>query len=902
MNEAGHIVFTRRVVAALCFCLGLASFYYGPELLALSESARVTWMAATQIGGPFVAMVLCLIGALRAHGRDRSAWLNFALGSFLYLSGNLYYLYCATIGVVPSFPTVPEAAYFVMALFFARGMSQLGSPTATTTWVPFYNFILTYCAIAVSCLFLLHQAIEDSVLTSFGSIAAVMYPSLWLSVAAFGIISLSLYDHGKRLFPYLLLLGAIGAEAVADFVYAFQLMNGTYALGGTTQILWVASAGLISWAALEGLATRDFAHEGGGSRDASRIVTHAAVPAAAIAMIMLSGSMSGAFGWDTTFLVFATALGLTFAIVAGLREHRIIQTQLGLRDASERSHREASQSRGSLSAVLEATSDSVIVLDRDGKVEFFNANAAETLRELGTLMIGSDLWAAFSIDPTSDFGGKLQASLQTHSSAAFEQFVPSKGIWLSIHAFPTAKGMSIFFRDVSEQRRVREEIHYLAHHDPLTGTANRTQFRQRLEASLGTAAGSRDVAILCLDLDDFKTINDTLGHPAGDALLVELAARLKACTEQIDLVARMGGDEFAILCVGARNLDAFAASVLQAVRRPFELEGQVLGVRGSIGIALASEGQPGADQLIKNADIALYAAKAEPGEGYRFFEPEMELKLTQKQLQKTELAAALDNCELELVYQPIIDLEYNRVSSFEALLRWRHPQRGLISPANFIPVAEETGLILPIGEWVLTQACLEAARWPTNVGVAVNLSAVQFRNKSLSRTVAAALAQAGLAADRLELEITETILLNDSAANLDVLHQLRKLGVKIALDDFGTGYSSLAYLRKFPFTKIKIDRSFVADLEEADDAQAIVRAITELGRSLGMTITAEGIETRRQLDRIREKRCNEAQGYFFSRPVTPLAVLPLIEKLNADRTWWRGPTSKPFPNLNRNDG
>lgn len=898
MNNATQLVVARRLAATLCFGIGLSAFVFGPDLLDLDQDARLAWSAATQIGGPFVATVLCLLAASKTIGSDKSAWLYFAAGSFLYLGGNLYYLYAGLAGFDPPFPTLPEAAYFVMALLFARGMSRFGSEADKTNWVYLYNFAIIYCAIVVSCLFLLRLSIQSSVLGSFGSIVAVMYPSLWLSVAAFGVISLFLYNHRHRLFAYILLLAAVGAEAAADFVYANQLMNGSYKLGGITQILWVASAGLISWAAVEGLFFSEIVDETRNARGDLRAMTHAAVPAVAIAMIILSGSASGAFGWDNTFAIFATALGLMFAGIAGLREHRIIQIQRRLREATERSHKEALESRGSLSAVLEATSDSVIVLDHEGRIEFFNNNAAEALREVGPLKLGSDLWKTLAIDHTTEFAQRFQASLQSRTAATFEQLIPGKDIWLSINAFPTSRGTSIFFRDVSQQRRVREEIHFLAHHDSLTGTANRVLLRQRLDASLDPSTLPGDVAILCLDLDDFKTINDTLGHPAGDALLVEVTARLTSCVEETDLVARMGGDEFAVLCLGRRDLEAFSSRIIEEVGRPFALDGHVIDIRCSIGIAVAPDSPAGADQLIKNADIALYAAKAEHGGACRFFEPWMELALTQKQALKSELAAALDNSELELVFQPVIDLAMHRVSSFEALLRWRHPQRGLISPADFIPVAEETGLILPIGEWVLTQACLEAARWPVDVGVAVNLSAIQFRNKGLSRTVAAALAAANLAADRLELEITESVLLNDSETNLHVLHELRELGVKIALDDFGTGFSSLAYLRKFPFTKIKIDQSFVADLEKAGDAQAIVRAIAELGRSLGMTITAEGIETRRQLDCIRENHCNEAQGYFFSRPVTPLAVLPLIEKLNAYSIWW----TNPMPRATTNPG
>jgi EAL domain-containing protein (putative c-di-GMP-specific phosphodiesterase class I) len=271
----------------------------------------------------------------------------------------------------------------------------------------------------------------------------------------------------------------------------------------------------------------------------------------------------------------------------------------------------------------------------------------------------------------------------------------------------------------------------------------------------------------------------------------------------------------------------------------------------------------------------------------------MEERLTERQRIRSELAVALDNDELELVYQPIMDLSKNRVATFEALLRWRHPERGTISPVDFIPVAEETGLIVPIGEWVLSQACLEAARWPENVGIAVNLSAYQFRSESLPRAVTDALTRANLSPRRLELEITETVLLTDSEANLAVLHRLRNLGVKIALDDFGTGYSSLAYLRKFPFSKIKIDRSFITDVDTNEESRAIVRSVTQLGLALGMVIAAEGVETRQQLDRIRTKSCHEAQGYFFSRPVTPLAVLPLISKLDSGSIWWGKNRLKP---------
>lgn len=889
MTNAVRTLIVWRAIALCGFCMGLAAFWYGPDLLALSAPAHLAWNVVAQIGGPLAATGLCFLSALRSVDSDRAAWQSFGAGSLLYLLGNLFYLYCALVGLSPTFPTLPEGAYFAMAMFFARGMSQFGNVSKNISRVQIYNFGLTYCAITVACLFLLHGSIQGSTLGPFGSIVAIMYPALWLSVAAFGIISLFLYDQGGRLFPYVLLLAAVVAEAVGDFVYAGALMKGTYQSGGITQLLWVASAGLTVLAALEGLIRRDFTADKPASRRSGRAFTQATVPAAAIAIIVLSGSVSGAFGRELIYVLFSAALGAIFAVLAGLREHYIIEVQRKLREDLERISADAIESRESLSAVLEATSDSVVVLDREGRIEFFNNNAAQTLCGIGTLALGADLWKTFSVDEDSDFSRQFQSSLQAQPSREFEQFVPQQGIWLSINAYRTSKGNSIFFRDISEQRRVREEIHYLAHHDPLTGTANRALLYQQLELGLSSAESEVRVALLCLDLDDFKGVNDTRGHPAGDALLQQVAARIRTSVNAIDLVARMGGDEFAVLCFGERDLRAVAARILEAIGKPYDVDGEPVLIGGSVGIAVRTGPGESADQLIKAADIALYAAKAEGGGTYRFFEPAMEARLTERQVLKSQLGTALDNSELELVYQPIVDLSMNRVASFEALLRWRHPERGMVSPVDFIPAAEETGLILPIGEWVLMQACLEAAKWPGHVGVAVNLSALQFRDRSLPRIVASALSQAQLSADRLELEITETVLLNDSEANLEVLHELRALGVKVALDDFGTGYSSLSYLRSFPFTKIKIDRLFVGDIEQARESQAIVRAIADLGRSLRIVITAEGIETRQQLDWIQLEGCNQAQGYFFSRPVTPLAVLPLIDKLNANSIWWTKP-------------
>lgn len=424
--------------------------------------------------------------------------------------------------------------------------------------------------------------------------------------------------------------------------------------------------------------------------------------------------------------------------------------------------------------------------------------------------------------------------------------------------------------DITEYRRIEARIAHMAHHDILTGLPNRMLLRERLERALEDAQKDRRLAVLCLDLDRFKDINDTLGHPIGDRLLKEVGERLRRCAAEQDTVARIGGDEFAIVQVAGDQpvaATALATRIIEALDQPFDLDGQQVAVNTSVGIAVAPDDGNDPDVLLKGADLALYRAKAEGRGMHRFFEPGMDAHMRARSKLQADLRKALANGEFELYYQPLVWLANDEISGFEALLRWHHPERGKVSPAEFIPLAEETGLIIPIGEWALRQACAVASRWPEHIRIAVNLSVSQFKNRHLVESVVSALAASGLAAQRLELEITETVLLHNNEATLATLHQLRTIGVRIALDDFGTGYSSLGYLRCFPFDKIKIDRCFVSDLSEAsDDSLAILRAVASLGASLGIATTAEGVETKEQRDRVRLEGCTEMQGYFFSPP------------------------------------
>lgn len=433
--------------------------------------------------------------------------------------------------------------------------------------------------------------------------------------------------------------------------------------------------------------------------------------------------------------------------------------------------------------------------------------------------------------------------------------------------------------DITERRKAEARIAYMAHHDNLTSLPNRVKFQDHLEQALerGRNANER-IAVLCIDLDLFKNVNDSFGHPMGDRLLKQVAERLRDVMPAKGLVARLGGDEFAM--VVSRNptpheISDLASRLIQSVSAPYDVDGLELVIGASVGIAISpGDGATGED-LLRNADMALYRAKGEGGGTHHFFEKEMDrLAQTRRDLE-FDLRRALANGEFQLHYQPLIDVAANRIVAFESLLRWRHATKGMISPADFIPVAEDIGLIVPLGEWVLREACAEAAKWPSDVKVAVNLSPVQFRSRNLVQIVIAALAHSGLSPTRLELEITESLFLAETEANLATLHQLRGLGVRISMDDFGTGYSSLSYLRSFPFDKIKIDRSFVRDLAERPDCVAIVKAISGLGQSLNISTTAEGVETTDQLDRLRAMGCTEVQGFLFSagRPGCEVAGL-----------------------------
>jgi diguanylate cyclase (GGDEF)-like protein len=447
-------------------------------------------------------------------------------------------------------------------------------------------------------------------------------------------------------------------------------------------------------------------------------------------------------------------------------------------------------------------------------------------------------------------------------------------------------GWLITLEDITEQRVAAARISHMALHDALTGLPNRVLFHIKLGESVARSLRGVSSAVLYLDLDHFKSVNDTLGHPVGDALLKEVTRRLAGQVREIDTVARLGGDEFAIIQSSVDQPDdatSLARRLIDVLSAPYDVSGHQVVVGTSIGIAVLPGDGDDPDLLLKNADLALYRAKEEGRGRYRFFEPEMDARMQARRALELDLRKALANGEFEVFYQPLINIQTRSITGFEALVRWHHPERGLVQPADFIPMAEEMGLIVPLGEFVLRQACVDAVTWPGSPKVAVNLSPVQFGNTTLVADVAAALHDSGLSPKRLELEITESVMLHDTDAVLVVLYQLRALGVGIAMDDFGTGYSSLSYLRRFPFSKVKIDQSFVRGLGQGGDCDTIVTAVADLCARLGMITTAEGVETEDQMQRLRAGTCTEAQGYLFSQPIPAQQVMELFAEMQDRR-------------------
>ncbi|HEY8332956.1 MAG TPA: EAL domain-containing protein [Tardiphaga sp.] len=614
-------------------------------------------------------------------------------------------------------------------------------------------------------------------------------------------------------------------------------------------------------------------------------------PVALVASIPIDTALAD---WREETRLMVAAAALTALIVIGLLV--LIIRQVRQQHGASRAQLTLEKQR--LDTAVNNMTQGLILFDAENRVVVVNQSYVEMYRLAADAVGPGSLFrdVVAMREASGSFKGDIEAYCSQITQAVTNEAAitvdTADGRVIQMLCRPIAAGGWVAtHEDITERHHVEARIAHLAHYDALTDLPNRALFHNLLSHELTCIARGQNCAVIYIDMDEFKGINDSLGHPVGDALLKAVAQRLQGCVRSCDVVARLGGDEFAIVQTDLGGRDetiALVARIYDAIREPFECLGHRLLTDASIGIALAPQDGVDIDELLRNADLAMYSAKADGRRTHRFFEPKMDARAQARRTLEHELREAIADGSFaaggfEVHYQPLLRLSDDAVSGCEALLRWRHPQRGMISPAEFIPIAEEIGVIDQIGEWVLATACAEAANWPGDIRIAVNVSPIQFRSQTLALRVAAALAQSGLSAQRLELEITEAVLIRDDEVALGILHGLRALGVRIALDDFGTGYSSLSYLQRFPFDKIKIDRCFVTDIAEAEGSPAIVEAVVKIAASRHMTTTAEGVETEAQKQLLRALGCTEMQGWLFSaaRPAADVRALIASHRGNA---------------------
>jgi diguanylate cyclase (GGDEF)-like protein len=594
--------------------------------------------------------------------------------------------------------------------------------------------------------------------------------------------------------------------------------------------------------------------------------------------------------WSNLKLHALVGLALTLLILAAVE--RILQSETKARQKAEQ-----------LQLTLEHMSQGIMLVTKDLQIPIINGRCGELLdlpREFIKNPPPFDELVTFQTDTAvpritavPDGGPPAEPAGETGAQLTVCERAMPNGTVLEVRSGRLPDGSFVqTFTDITKRWEAEAHVARLASEDPLTGLPNRRVFRAALdqlsrENPAASARQKNEFAVLFLDLDRFKVINDTLGHCVGDLLLQEAAKRLKSVLRDTDVLARLGGDEFAIVVPSVRSradLEALANRLVAAIVQPYTIDGHRIRSSVSIGIAVGPHDGENAEDLLMAADLALYAVKADSRGTFKFYRRAMNEEVNDRRQIEMDLREAIERTELELYYQPIINLRRNAIIGFEALARWRHPTRGMVPPAVFIPVAEDSGLILPLGEWTLMEACRRAVAWPDDLKIAVNLSPVQLSNANLVSMVEGILAETGLAPHRLELEITERIFMDDSETTLSALHRLKQLGVRISMDDFGTGYSSLSYLRSFPFDKIKVDRAFVSDLGQGTEHLVIVQAVVSIARALGMTTTAEGVETGDQKQLLAALGCDEVQGYLFSAPVPIEQVAAIVANWSAAKT------------------
>ncbi|CAM2904928.1 bifunctional diguanylate cyclase/phosphodiesterase [Skermania piniformis] len=857
---------------------------------------------ASNLGQGAVSLAAGLAGVLRSLRRApiqvRRFWRYVGLACLSWTSGQVVWSVYEQIlhTEVPPL-SLADLGYLLFVPLLITAL--LCSPLAVADSARQIRGVLDGMLVASSALLVSWILVLRAVLDAGSESALTMVVALAYPIGDAVIITIVLYiglgEHGllsSFRAPYFLTGAGLVAITVADSAYIYQATVGSYATGGFVDAWWFVGFLIIMVAAF--LPDEPDNATPRHARSTSPLTT-LLLPYIAIGIALLSSGLDLIATGHSDLVVFwlrtAVVCLLVARQIATLLENRALTRGLEARVQDRTAELRTSRER--FAALVAHSSDVTMVLDREGTITYLSDASNRVLGLAPNELIGAHISAAIGTTAeTAAFLGALRHTaeepLRVHTgSSTWSSGGTARNLELTLTNLldnPDVSGIVLNIHNVTDRKELENQLVHQAFHDALTGMSNRAHFRDRLERAFADRdSAAAGVTVLFMDLDGFKTINDTLGHGAGDAVLREVAQRIIAVVGESAVVARIGGDEFGILVEGSPDhcfLADLAGRITAALNEPFRLDGREMHLGGSIGIANLTADVDSAEQLLRNADLAMYEAKTARTGGYAFFEPAMHDGLVERVRLEEDLRAALDADGFEVHYQPLFALDSQRVTGVEALLRWNHPTRGLVSPVEFIPAAESTGLIRPLGLWVLESACRQGRAWqgiaPDQDGlkISVNLSARQLDQPDLVDRIAAILEQTGLPPCRLVLEMTEGVLMENTDSTLQILNQIRNLGIRLAIDDFGTGYSSLSYLHQFPVDILKIDRSFVQDLAAGRDT-ALVRSIVQLAQSLGLETVAEGIEREQELDLLRLLGCTTGQGYYFSRPV-PAATLSQI--------------------------
>jgi diguanylate cyclase (GGDEF)-like protein/PAS domain S-box-containing protein len=833
----------------------------------------------------------CLARSRRSSGRNRWAWALLGAAALSWTAGQCCWVwYESILGDRAPFPSVADVGYLAMPPLTAAGLLMLpaaAQSAANRARAVLDGLLIAGSLLLVSWVLVLRPLIDAGGDTPLALVIGLAYPLGDVVVVTIVLFMLAHFRHaGRAPMPLALVGTGLVTFAVSDSGFAYVTLTGSYSSGAVIDLGWFVGFMLILLAARKPPPAGEPAETGPvNGRPLGVLLPYLAVLAAVgISTLDLArtGETDAFVSWNRSVIILLMVGRQVLTLLENLSLTRHLEARVADRTAELR----ASEQR--FRALVQHSSDVVTVVDVEGIVLYQSESITRVFGYPVATVAGHPLATLLDAEAAGRLCGALrQVALRPYGSLVLELAVRHRDGHLcqvemtmtNLLEDPSVSGVVLNTRDVSERKELEDQLTHEAFHDSLTKLANRTLFKDRVDHALRRRqAGDGGVAVLFLDLDGFKEVNDSLGHASGDQLLIRVAERLRTSVRPEDTVARFGGDEFAVLIETATREHGtveVARRMAEALREPFTVENQEIHVRASIGIA-AADPDPreatDADQLMRNADLAMYRAKAAGQGGFAQYDPQMHTGLVERLQLESDLRRAVDTPELELHYQPTIELATGALIGFEALARWRHPVRGFVSPADFIPLAESTGLIRPIGTWVLNEACRQAASWSTDAAgrpltMSVNVSGRQFERTDLPAIVAAALAESGLSPDRLCLEMTESVLMNDNDEIRALLRRLKDMGVRLAIDDFGTGYSSLSYLHRFPVDTLKIDRSFVERLSHQPEDAALARAIVQLGQSLGMVTVAEGIEQYDQFLALRQMTCELGQGYYFSRPL-----------------------------------